>query len=76
MPWSQKFRSEALDMLYSHHTDGRVVTEDKTMYTRNECQIISDTIGEIDPVIHSVKSIFEGEIIQSDNISMMNKKYK
>ena len=58
----QYYYSDALSMRYAIK-GGRLVTEDKTEYTANEADIIKKAVGEIDPVIHGFKRVFEGEIV-------------
>ena len=64
MSWSKPKYSEALEMKYSRHKDGRVMTEDRVIYTLAEVQIISETIGIIDKQVHMIKDLFEGEIVR------------
>ena len=52
------------EMRFSSHKDGRVMTEDRVIYTKSEVQIIADTIGIIDKQVHMIKDIFEGEIVR------------
>ena len=61
--WSDPKYHESLEMKYSRHKDGRVMTDDRVIYTKAEVQIIADTIGIIDKQVHMVKDIFEGEIV-------------
>lgn len=63
MPWSPKYHSEALDLQYAVHSDGHVMTEDKTVYSPDEVQIIKRDHGEIDSQMHMLKSVFEGEVV-------------
>ena len=45
-----------------------IMTEDKVRYTAKEVKIISDTIGEITPQIHTIKRIMGGEIVESEGV--------
>ena len=62
LPWGPKYYSEAIEMKYSVSDDGRVATEDKTVYTKEEVEILKD-IGGIDKTIHLTKKVFDGTII-------------
>jgi len=64
MSWSDPEYSQALEMKYSRHKDGRVMTEDRVIYTKAEVRIIADTIGIIDKQVHMIKDLFEGEIVR------------
>ena len=62
--WSDPKYHESIGMMYSRHKDGRVMTEDRVIYTKSEVQIIADTIGIIDKQVHMIKDLFEGEIVR------------
>lgn len=47
-------------------TNGTIMTADKVIYSKEECRIIS-SIGGLDPVLHGVKKIFDGEIVSVDD---------
>ena len=61
--WYDPEYSQALEMKYSRHKDGSVMTEDRVIYTKSEVRIIADTIGIIDKQVHMIKDLFEGEIV-------------
>jgi len=63
MAWSKPYYSHALEMKYKVHTDGRVATEDRTVYLPEEVQIIKEHPGEITKEIHNVKKAFDGQIV-------------
>lgn len=35
-------------------------------YSADECQIIRETTGEIDPAVHLLKNVFGGEIVRKE----------
>ena len=45
-----------------------IMTEDKVRYSAKEVKIISDTIGEITPQIHTIKRIMGGVIVETREI--------
>lgn len=64
------FHSEILNKAGKINTDtGAITIEDRTpsgklvTYSAEEVQILKKNGGEIDPVIHNVKKIFEGVLI-------------
>ena len=58
--------SEALNMEFAFRPDNNggleLYTEDKTHYNWNEIQKIKEH-GEIPPIVHTVKKLFNGTII-------------
>ncbi len=72
MSWSAPIYHEALGMLYSRHSSGWLMTEDKVLYSPVELQHIRETIGTVtseyhqakiaEEVIENVCEVFNGEI--------------
>ena len=50
-------------MRYSVNSDGRVMTEDKLVYSKREVQLISE-VGEITQQVHVVKKCFDGLVVR------------
>ena len=61
--WSKPVYSKALGMRYSVNSDGRVMTEDKLVYSKREVQLISE-VGEITQQVHMVKKCFDGLVVR------------
>ena len=68
MAWSEPQFSKALGMRYSVNSDGRVMTEDKLVYSKREVQLISE-VGEITQQVHVVKKCFDGLVVRVIDIT-------
>lgn len=58
--------SDALSMRYAYRQTPlgiEVITEDKTRYTAQEVKIMAKAGIEITPGLHTVKRVFQGEIV-------------
>jgi hypothetical protein len=63
--WTYDY-SDALSMRYAYRQTPlgiEVITEDKTRYTAQEVKIMAKAGIEITPGMHSVKRVFQGEIV-------------
>lgn len=45
-------------------------------YSAEEVQIIRDTMTEIDPIVHRIKNVFDGEIVKPREVKNFKDKYK
>lgn len=62
---------------------GTVTVQDKKLfgkkgyvtYSAEEVQIIRDTITEIDPIVHRIKNVFDGEIVKPREVQNFKDKY-
>lgn len=63
---------------------GTVTVQDKKLfgkkgyvtYSSEEVQVIRDTMTEIDPIVHCIKNVFDGEIIKAKEVKNFKDKYK
>ncbi len=63
--WTYDY-SNALSMRYAYRQTPlgiEVITEDRTRYTAQEVKIMAKAGIEITPGVHSVKRVFQGEIV-------------
>ncbi len=67
-----RLHSEFLDLPIKHDSETGIVTVKDLVYKTNryvsysklECSIIKESIGEINKTVHGVKKIFGGEIVE------------
>jgi hypothetical protein len=62
MGWSEKIKSEALDMMFSYHHTGKVMTEDRVVYSKREVESLKES-GGVTKDVHLIKKIFNGEVV-------------
>jgi protein associated with RNAse G/E len=69
-----RLHSQTLDMPIKHDSEtGTVTIKDLVYntnkyveYSENECRVIKSNFKEIDKTVHSVKKIFDGEIVNKE----------
>ncbi|MCK5611513.1 hypothetical protein KAR91_57110 [Candidatus Pacearchaeota archaeon] len=67
-----RLHSQALNLPIKHDSETGIVTVQDLVYKTNryveyshdECQIIKESIGEIDRSVHLVKKFFDGVIVE------------